>query len=262
MISQDIGALLIGVATGLMAGVFGVGGGIVATPLLRLLLGLSAHEAIGTTLAIIVPTSLAGSFNYYRQNLVDFKIVRWLVLPAILTSYLGVQTTALVKGQHLMIYFALLVILAALDMLTGFSNKLKDKKKQESSSADYLAPGSWQIVPVGLLAGFLSGFFGVGGGFIMIPIFISLFNMPVKMALGTSLVCIAIISVPGTIAHFYLDHVRFAYVFMLVLGAVPASIIGSKLAIMIKDNWLRRGFGLVMLIMALTIVYRECQLGF
>ena len=175
MSSQDIGALLIGIATGLMAGVFGVGGGIVATPLLRLLLGLTAHEAIGTTLAIIVPTSLAGSINYYRQKLVDFKMVRWLVGPAILTSYLGVQTTALVNGQHLMIYFALLVVLAALDMLTGFSHKLKDKKKQEEGSYEYVAPGVAQILPVGLLAGFLSGFFGVGGGFIMIPIFISLF---------------------------------------------------------------------------------------
>ncbi len=257
MSSQDIGALLIGIATGLMAGVFGVGGGIVATPLLRLLLGLTAHEAIGTTLAIIVPTSLAGSINYYRQKLVDFKMVRWLVGPAILTSYLGVQTTALVNGQHLMIYFALLVVLAALDMLTGFSHKLKDKKKQAEGAYEYVAPSGTKILPVGLLAGFLSGFFGVGGGFIMIPIFISLFNMPVKMALGTSLVCIAIISVPGTIAHFYLDHVRFTYVLMLVLGAVPASMLGSKLAIMIKDNWLRRGFGTVMLIMAATIVYRE-----
>ncbi|MCA0312969.1 MAG: sulfite exporter TauE/SafE family protein [Candidatus Melainabacteria bacterium] len=273
---QLLASCLIGLGTGLMAGTFGVGGGIVATPLLKVFMGFSAQVAIGTTLALILPTSLTGAINYYRQNLIDYKLALKLALPSVLAATGGAALTGSVSAKLLMLSFSGLIILAALDLLFGYSDGLKAKRAKKSvsltneiSPADsesksdseiYISPTLSRALPVGLLAGFLSGFFGVGGGFIMIPIFLALFNMPLKMALGTSLLTVSLISIPGIITHAWLGHVRFDTVAMLVCGAVPGSFLGSKIAIMVKDKLLKKGFGLLMLFMAGQMIYSELQM--
>lgn len=273
---QLLASCLIGLGTGLMAGTFGVGGGIVATPLLKVFMGFSAQVAIGTTLALILPTSLTGAINYYRQNLIDYKLALKLALPSVLAATGGAALTGAVSAKQLMLSFSGLIILAALDLLFGYSDGLKARRAKkavsltnESSQAEsesrsdreiYISPTLSRALPVGLLAGFLSGFFGVGGGFIMIPIFLALFNMPLKMALGTSLLTVSLISIPGIITHAWLGHVRFDTVAMLVCGAVPGSYLGSKIAIMVKDKLLKKGFGLLMLLMAGQMIYSELQM--
>ena len=116
-------ALAIGLLTGLLSGTFGVGGGIVCTPMLRLIMHLDAHMAIGTTLALIVPTSVAGAVNYVKEKLVDLNMVKLLVLPAIIGTLIGAALTLQVQGRTLMLLFAALITLAAVDLLSGFSNK-------------------------------------------------------------------------------------------------------------------------------------------
>ena len=252
--SQSLWApLLIGLATGLLSGTFGVGGGIVATPLLRLCLGLSPQVAVGTTLAVILPTSLTGVINYYRKNFVDTRLALRLALPSALAGYVGARLTDAVSGSFLMVAFALLIALAGFDLLTGFSEKLKKKAAGET----YESPHWSKVLPVGFLAGFLSGFFGVGGGFVMIPIFIAYFSMPLKLALGTSLLTVAFIAVPGILTHFMLNHVRLDLTLLLVSGAVPGSYLGSRLAIIIKDNLLRKAFAFIMLLIAGQMVVSE-----
>lgn len=252
---QYLAPVFIGLATGLLSGTFGVGGGIVATPLLRLCLGMSAHEAIGTTLSIIFPTSLSGTYNYYKLGLVDVKFVRLLIIPAVLATFIGAQLTTVVQGQALMLSFAGLILLAGSDLVSGYSDGLKKKNEDK---VQYQTPDLKHAIPVGLAAGLLSGFFGVGGGFIMIPMFLALFSMPVKMALGTSLLAVACIAIPGTLTHLYLDHVRFAVALPMVLGAIPGSILGSKIALKTKDSSLKKAFGYIMLAMATTMILSEC----
>ena len=264
-------ALSIGLLTGLLSGTFGVGGGIVCTPMLRLIMHLDAHMAIGTTLALIVPTSVAGAINYVKEKLVDLNMVKLLVLPAIIGTLIGAELTMQVQGRTLMLLFAALISLAAIDLLSGFSNKLKakagDKVELDQSRVlqAVLDPaavipkklGWFNVFPVGLLTGLLAGFFGVGGGFILIPILLAVYGMSAKSAFGTSLLVVACLSVPGTIAHSVNHHVQFLLVLVMVLGAVPGSMIGSKLALRLKDSLLKRAFGAIMLAMAAFMVYKE-----
>jgi uncharacterized membrane protein YfcA len=264
-------ALAIGLLTGLLSGTFGVGGGIVCTPMLRLIMHLDAHMAIGTTLALIVPTSVAGAVNYVKEKLVDLNMVKLLVLPAIIGTLIGAALTLQVQGRTLMLLFAALITIAAVDLLSGFSNKLKQQAATKAEpeqpdlvQADLVRVGaiskklSWlKVFPVGLLTGLLAGFFGVGGGFILIPILLAVYGMSVKSAFGTSLLVVACLSVPGTIAHSINHHVQFLLVFVMVLGAVPGSMIGSKLALRLKDSMLKRAFGAIMLAMAAFMVYKE-----
>jgi uncharacterized membrane protein YfcA len=264
-------ALSIGLLTGLLSGTFGVGGGIVCTPMLRLIMHLDAHMAIGTTLALIVPTSVAGAINYVKEKLVDLNMVKLLVLPAIIGTLIGAELTMQVQGRTLMLLFAALITLAAIDLLSGFSNKLKQKAaaKVELDQTKVLQAvldpaevvpkklGWFNVFPVGLLTGLLAGFFGVGGGFILIPILLAVYGMSAKSAFGTSLLVVACLSVPGTIAHSINHHVQFLLVLVMVLGAVPGSMIGSKLALRLKDSLLKRAFGAIMLAMAAFMVYKE-----
>lgn len=259
-------ALVIGLLTGLLSGTFGVGGGIVCTPMLRLIMHLDAHMAIGTTLALIVPTSVAGAVNYVKEKLVDLNTVKLLVLPAIIGTLIGAALTLQVQGRTLMLLFAALITLAAVDLLSGFSNKLKQQaaskdelKKTDLDQADAISKKlSWlNVFPVGLLTGLLAGFFGVGGGFILIPILLAVYGMSAKSAFGTSLLVVACLSVPGTIAHSISHHVQFLLVLVMVLGAVPGSMIGSRLALRLKDSMLKRAFGAIMLAMAAFMVYKE-----
>lgn len=269
-------ALAIGLLTGLLSGTFGVGGGIVCTPMLRLIMHLDAHMAIGTTLALIVPTSVAGAVNYVKEKLVDLNMVKLLVLPAIIGTLIGAALTLQVQGRTLMLLFAALITLAAVDLLSGFSNKLKQQAATKAeleldqvvqpdlAQSDLVQAGaiskklSWlKVFPVGLLTGLLAGFFGVGGGFILIPILLAVYGMSAKSAFGTSLLVVACLSVPGTIAHSINHHVQFLLVLVMVLGAVPGSMIGSKLALRLKDSLLKRAFGAIMLAMAAFMVYKE-----
>ncbi|MFA7338382.1 MAG: sulfite exporter TauE/SafE family protein [Candidatus Obscuribacterales bacterium] len=264
-------ALSIGLLTGLLSGTFGVGGGIVCTPMLRLIMHLDAHMAIGTTLALIVPTSVAGAINYVKEKLVDLNMVKLLVLPAIIGTLIGAELTMQVQGRTLMLLFAALITLAAIDLLSGFSNKLKQKAaaKVELDQTKVLHAvldpaevvpkklGWFNVFPVGLLTGLLAGFFGVGGGFILIPILLAVYGMSAKSAFGTSLLVVACLSLPGTIAHSINHHVQFLLVLVMVLGAVPGSMIGSKLALRLKDSLLKRAFGAIMLAMAAFMVYKE-----
>ena len=269
-------ALAIGLLTGLLSGTFGVGGGIVCTPMLRLIMHLDAHMAIGTTLALIVPTSVAGAVNYVKEKLVDLNMVKLLVLPAIIGTLIGAALTLQVQGRTLMLLFAALITLAAVDLLSGFSNKLKQQaatkaelELNQAVQSDLVQSGlvqagaiskklSWlKVFPVGLLTGLLAGFFGVGGGFILIPILLAVYGMSAKSAFGTSLLVVACLSVPGTIAHSINHHVQFLLVLVMVLGAVPGSMIGSKLALRLKDSMLKRAFGAIMLAMAAFMVYKE-----
>lgn len=251
-------ALLIGLLTGLMSGLFGVGGGIVCTPLLRLLLHVSPHVAVGTTLALIVPTAVSGSFNYIRSKLVDWSMVRLLVLPAIGGTIAGAHLTVFVHGQILMLLFCGLIALSGIDLISGFSQKIKERAAAQDGQER--TRGLIGPLLVGLLTGFMAGFFGVGGGFILIPILLALYRMPVKAAFGTSLMMVASVSIPGTISHFSHDHVRLPLVLNMIVGAVPGSLLGSKLALAAGDANLKRGFGFIMLIMAAVMALKEASL--
>ena len=227
--------------------------------------------AIGTTLALIVPTSVAGAINYFKEKLVDTNMVKLLVLPAIVGTLIGAELTVHVQGRTLMLLFAALITLSGIDLLSGFSNKLKQKaaaKPELDQTAVYSAAidltdalpqkRNWlQVFPVGLLTGLLAGFFGVGGGFVLIPILLAVYGMSAKEAFGTSLLVVACLSVPGTIAHSLNHHVQFLLVLVMVLGAVPGSMVGSKLALRLKDSVLKRAFGAIMLAMAAFMVYKE-----
>lgn len=275
-------ALIIGLLTGLMSGGFGVGGGIVCTPLVRIFLDVDPHVAVGTTMALIVPTSIAGAFNYIKKSQFDKVMAAKLAPTAILGTIAGALATQYIHPQLLMILFALLVFVAGLDLALGIGQNLKVQREKEAALLrDIVATpeikfpviATKETLPVvvsealpatgiapyflGLAAGLFAGFFGVGGGFLLVPCLLYFYRFGVKAAFGTSLVVIAAVAVPGTVSHGALSHVSMELALLMIAGSIPGSFIGSALALKLKDSSLRRGFGIVMLIMSITMAIRE-----
>lgn len=265
-------AIAIGLATGLLSGGFGVGGGILCTPLLRIVMGEQAHVAIGTTMALIVPTSVAAAYNYFKKGHIDTALARKLAPMAVLGTIFGAWLTTITDGQVLMLLFSGLIAFAGLDLTFGFAQKLKKKREQEESGGSGSTGESAKVAekndaPVavegpgpyvlGAVAGLMAGFFGVGGGFLMIPCMLYFFRCTVKAAFGTSLLVVAAVSIPGTIAHMLENHVSLPLAGLMILGSVPGSFLGSSISMKLKDSSLRTGFGVVLLIMAVLLAYEE-----
>lgn len=255
-------ALGIGLVTGMFSGAFGIGGGTVSTPLLRLTMSVDPHVSIGTTMALIIPTSISATFNYFRKKEIELKMGLIMVLPAILGVVLGAKATTMVHGTALMIAFAGFVFVVGLDLSFGVVQKLF-RRSAEQTPEDLKASHANErksplvLVAIGLAAGFMAGFFGVGGGFIFVPCLMYLFKTPIKTAFGTSLLVVAAISIPGTITHAIHDHVNFPLMLSMMGGSIPGSFVGSTVALKLKDSWLRRGFGVVMLMVAALLAGNE-----
>jgi uncharacterized protein len=250
---------LIGLVTGILSGAFGVGGGIFCTPVIRLLLNVSPHVAVGTTMALIIPTAIVGAVNYIRQKQIDLRLAKLLAPSAVVGTVLGAIGTHYVKPVILMILFAVFAGVAGLDLALGIGEALTRKKREGNTGEYEVAP----VVPahvaigIGFWAGFLAGFFGVGGGFILVPCLLYTFNISVKAAFGTSLLVIAAVSIPGTLTHATQGHMDFHLALSMVAGAVPGAWLGSLLSLRLKDSFLRRAFGVVMLVMAFMLALKE-----
>ncbi|HNB22066.1 MAG TPA: sulfite exporter TauE/SafE family protein [Candidatus Melainabacteria bacterium] len=266
-LSFIVKALVIGLLTGLMSGCFGVGGGILCTPLVRMFLNIDPHVAVGTTMALIIPTSVAGAINYIKRKQFDQVMAAKLAPTAVLGTVAGAAATQYVEGQVLMLLFALLVCIAGVDLSFSIGENLKKQREKEAATINskeaVLPSGNKEAANglgpyiVGLSAGLFAGFFGVGGGFLMVPCLLYFYRFSVKAAFGTSLIVIAAVSIPGTLSHFALQHVDIALALLMIAGSIPGSIIGSALALKLKDSFLRRGFGVIMLIMSVVLAMRE-----
>jgi uncharacterized membrane protein YfcA len=117
----------------------------------------------------------------------------------------------------------------------------------------------WGYGAVGLVAGTVSGLLGVGGGIVMVPAFTALFGMPLKRALGTSLLCIAALVVPGTLTHWLLGHIDWAIFLVVTLGAVPGARLGARLALGTREPVLRLMVGTLLL--GVAAVYGVSELA-
>ncbi len=242
--------VLVGFVAGVLSGLFGVGGGTVTTPAVNVLLGGTAIQAVATPLPVIFPTALVGAYTYAHAGEVSFRAARWASPPGIAGAVGGAALTEVVNPHLLLLVTAALIGYTAVHVIRG---------KQAPERPRGTTPG-WQYGLVGLAAGLVSGLLGVGGGIVMVPAFTTLLGMPLKRALGTSLVVILVLVVPGTAVHWALGHVDWAIFLVLVIGVVPGARLGAKLALGARERTLRMAVGLFLL--AVGIAYGVQELAF
>jgi uncharacterized membrane protein YfcA len=192
-----------GCIVGFLAGMFGIGGGLLIVPLLvfgysysGISPSIQTHLAIGTSLFVIIFTSLMSSFQHYKQRNIYWPAVFAIGLSSALTAFGAARLAASLSGRHLRVVFALVVITAGIRMLT--ESKAESQKKLVLLSK----PGTLRLVGIGLASGVVSALAGVGGGVITIPMMYYFLKMPLKLTIGTSsatVIITAFFSVAGYI---------------------------------------------------------------
>jgi uncharacterized protein len=231
----------IGFGSGILAGLFGVGGGIVMTPGVQVLLGAPPIVALATPLPVIFPTALAGASAYARRGEVDTRVAAWLAGPGLLGAVLGAWATRWVETTLLLLLTAGLLAWQAVRLV------LRDGAPEQRAS---LRPSAVALGLGGVAAGFVSGLLGIGGGLVIVPFLAGWLGMPLKRVLGTSLLAIVALVVPGTVVHAALGHVDVAIVVALAIGAIPGARIGAGIALGARDRTLRLAVGTFLFVVA------------
>jgi uncharacterized protein len=233
----------VGFGAGILSGLFGVGGGIVTTPAVNTLLGGTAIQAIATPLPVILPTSLVGAYTYARAGEVSVRAARWAAVPGVGGAIAGALLTEVVNAHLLLLVTAVLIAITAVQVIAGRRPKTPWERGR--------TPG-WKYGAIGLVAGVASGLLGLGGGIVMVPAFTVWVGMPLRRALGTSLLVIAVLVIPGTIVHALLGNVDWAIFLVLTLGVVPGARIGARVALGVRERTLRVAVGAFLLAVAVA----------
>ena len=223
-------AVLLGFLAGCFSGAFGIGGGIFSTPAIRLILMESPAIALGTPLPLCIPSAAVGGFNYWRKGKVDGRAVAFAAPAGAAMSVAGAMLTGVINLHFLMVLTAACLLYMA--ARTYYRAWFGDGEEGEG----YVSLRGWKLSLVGGAAGLVSGLLGIGGGLVMVPGFLLWARMDAKKALGTSLVCIAVLAVPGTVVHAYLGHVDWLLLTAMATGVMPGSWLGSRFTLRARNR--------------------------
>ncbi|MDY6794737.1 MAG: sulfite exporter TauE/SafE family protein [Actinomycetota bacterium] len=249
--------ILLGFAAGFASGAFGIGGGSVITPAIRLLLMQPSDIALGTPLPIIFPSALIGGFNYWRAGKIDPRVFIYCSSIGTAGTIAGSSATLLVDTKYIMIITGLIIIyLAYRSFATSLGKDPYGVLEEEPSPPP--AP-AWKLVLIGFLAGFFSGFLGLGGGTIMVPAFLFFLHMGVKESLGTSLVVIAVLAIPGTVMHALYGHIDWLIVLGMIIGVMPGAYIGSFFTLRTGSRRVLSLFSFILLAIGIIFIFKEVK---
>ena len=253
-------SVLIGISLGLIGG----GGSILTVPVLVYLFGMDAFLATEYSLFIVGVSSTVGSVSYFKNGLVNFKIAlifgvpsvisifltRTYLLPLIPEELLTIKDFTITKNIFLLLVFAVLMIFASYKMITSkTSAEISENSSAQSNIA--LAVGQGTIV------GILTGLVGAGGGFMIIPALVNLLKLPMKTAIGTSLIIIALNSLIGFSSSMTNVNIEWTLLLSIAAIAIAGIIIGSQLSKKIDGKKLKPAFGWFVLVMGIYIITRE-----
>jgi uncharacterized membrane protein YfcA len=239
--------LVLSAAIGLSLGLVGGGGSIITVPILVYGLGISPHRAIGMSLAVVGATAFIGALLHHRKGAVEWKTGSVFAASGIVSAYLGSKLTHLVSSPVLMLLFAGIMLVSATVMLTRSHPEI-EKPRVPSPPREALA---------GLGVGFLTGFLGVGGGFLIVPALHVFGGLPIKAAIGTSLFVIGINCAAGLVGHVTSGGVDWKMTALVTALAVMGALAGTALSDRFHPRGLRRMFAWLVLAVAFYLVARN-----
>ena len=236
-----IPAICLGISLGLIGG----GGSILAIPVLVYVMEVPAKSAIAMSLVIVGIVSLIGVIPHWQKGNVNFKTVALFAPTAMLGAYIGARIASLppITPTIQLVSFAVMMLVAAFLMIRKDSSESDDKPELESDDKPHDKYRWLAIAAEGLGVGLLTGFVGIGGGFMIIPALVLLGKTPMKEAIGTSLIIIALKSVTGFLG--YLGHVSLSWNLMMSFTVVASlgTIAGAYLTNFIDGKQLQKVFG-------------------
>jgi uncharacterized membrane protein YfcA len=260
---MEIIGYLASVIIGITLGLIGGGGSILTVPVLVYLFGIDPVLATAYSLFIVGSTSLVGAFPKYKQGLVNTKTAiifgapaiaavyatRKFIVPAIPQELFNIAGFTVTKPVLTMLLFALLMLFAALSMIKGRKEENSDQAEQQFNYP--------LIIVEGIVVGILTGLVGAGGGFLIIPALVLLSKLPMKQAVGTSLLIIAAKSLIGFLGDLGHRVIDWKLLVIITLLAIAGIFIGNGLSKKVPGDKLKKWFGWFVLIMGIYIIVKE-----
>lgn len=238
-------AALIGLTLGLLGG----GGSILTVPVFVYVLGIAPKPAIAMSLAVVGTTSLVGAAGHWRAGNVNLRVAALFGLVAMVGTFLGARLATLLDGRTQLALFAIVMLVAAAVMLRNASAPAAGEA--ESARPPLL------VVPAAIAVGVLTGLVGVGGGFLIVPALVLLLRVPMKQAVGTSLLVIALNAATGFAGYLGEVEVRWAFMAGFALVASIAALGGAWLVRFVSQRALKRAFAVFLLAMGTFILWQN-----
>lgn len=242
--SQLLLAPILGALIGLALGMLGGGGSILTVPMLVYVLRLDAHIAVATSLVIVGINALAGAGMHWREQHVRLKQALLFGAYGIPAAFVGARLSRFLSGPMLLVLFALLMLVIAALMLRGGA-----KPAGQGGAAAW-----WRVMLGGLGVGFLTGFLGVGGGFLIVPALVLLLGMEMPDAVGSSLVVIAINSAAGLLGQISAAALPWTLIGIFVVAGLFGLRVGSWATRWIAPGRLRQSFAVFVIALALVLL--------
>ena len=281
MVPLFLASLVVGLAVGVLAGLLGIGGGMLLVPAFKLGYAMDSLMCTATSLFTIIPTSVSGAISHIRNKTCLPKLGVAAGLGGACLSPLGVWLATLSPDWAVMGAAALII---AYSSVTMFRKALKapkvprgagagaaDAAAKEAAAEDRAAAIErahaeaptigWREAAIGaaigLFAGLASGYVGVGGGFIMVPLMMSILHVPMKLTSGTSLIAVMILAVPGTVTQALLGNINWIAGIAVACGSIPGATLGAKLIPKVPERQLRFLFAGFLVVAAVLLVVNQ-----
>lgn len=282
-------ALLVGLVIGVLSGMLGIGGGTVMIPVFKLGFGMAPIVCTATSLFAVVLTAISGSITHIRRKTCVPRLGVALGLGGAITSPLGVWLASISPDWAIMTAATIIIVYSAFTM---FQKALK--MKPAPASATTLAASSSAATPdlhnavsretfsrgnseaaegagiggrkllvgagIGMLAGVASGYVGIGGGFLMVPMMLQLLHLPMRLTSGTSLFAVMILAVPGVVMQASLGNVDWVAGLLVALGTMPGAFFGARLITRLPERTLRFIFSGFLLVAAVTLMLDQLNI--
>ncbi len=264
MLTLIFGALLVGITMGLL----GSGGSAISVPLLVYLVGHSAKVSIAESMAIVGLIEFFAAIPYSKARQVDWPSVVFFGIPGMVGTLIGAILGGLSTDSLQLIVFGVVILLAAVFMIRkAFFLKAESGCPMEAMKAKAESLGilsRMKMITEGLLVGVLTGFVGVGGGFLIVPALMLLAKLPIRIAIGTSLVIIAAKSLVGFLKYQRVlwEHglsVDWTTIVIFSTVGILASHLGSRMNSKLEQRKLSQVFAVFLVVIGLFMIIKECS---
>jgi uncharacterized membrane protein YfcA len=259
----EIAGYLCAVMVGVVIGILGGGGSVLAVPVLVYLFKLDVVTATAYSLLIVGCSAILAAVMAWQKKLLNLKVFIWFGVPSMVTVFfvrywliavlpeeISVYSLKIFRDSVLLILFAILMLISSISMFIKSGNTTTAKKST-------IVQNNGMLVPFGVVTGFLSGLVGAGGGFIIIPVLVRFAGLRMKMAVGTAMLIIAMQSLAGVAGSIHEFSFEQELPFVFTLLSLIGVLLGMKLSDRFSGMQIRRFFGVFVLVTGVFILLQE-----
>lgn len=253
--------VIVGLIAGVMAGMFGIGGGVIIVPAL-MLLGFTQKMANGTSLtALLLPVAILAVREYYLAGLLNVRLAALLAVGIVFGSYVGASIALGLEAPTLSRAYGLFLIYVFwrfAEPVKWWREFRKTAPPPQPSKPENPDAAWWAMLLLGVVAGILSGMFGIGGGVIIVYALVTLLNFDQKRANGTSLGALLLpVSLPAVVGYYNRGELDLGVAGLVALGLLFGALIGARITLKLPSTVIKRAYGVFLLILSIRFLFPQ-----